>query len=221
MSDHGSDDTQRAPTLEQAPPPDDPLEQSASTAAYASTQPRGTRADRFWSVRRVPAGVVAVLLLAAVGLLLYDLLSVRADRPAMAWRRTLADELATRPLDDVWVRVGACAAVLLGLWLLALAVTPGLRGLLTMRTDTGDVRAALERSAAALVLRDRAMEVPGVRSVRVRVGRRRVRARAEAHFRDLDEVRGDLDMALEDGIGQLGLVRQPALSVAVRRGGRR
>lgn len=221
MSDHGSDNTQRAPMLEKAHGPDDPLEQSASTAAYDSTRRRGARPDRFWSTRRVPAALLALVLLAATGLLLYDLASVRADRPAMAWRRTLADELATRPLDDVWVRVGAGAAVLAGLWLLVLAATPGLRALLTMRTDAPAVRAGLERAAAALVLRDRAMEVAGVRSVRVKVGRRRVRASAQAHFRDLDEVRGDLDLALEDGIRQLGLARQPALSVQVRRPAKR
>ncbi len=85
----------------------------------------------------------------------------------------------------------------------------------------GDVRAGLDRAAASLVLRDRAMEVAGVQSVRVDVGRRRVKARAQSHFRDVDEVRGDLDAALSDGIRQLGLVRQPGLSVHVRRPAKR
>ncbi|GDY52614.1 hypothetical protein SVIO_032370 [Streptomyces violaceusniger] len=79
------------------------------------------------------------------------------------------------------------------------------------------VRAGIDRTSAGLVLRDRAMEVPGVRSARVDVGRRRIRARALAHFRDLDEVRADLDAALHEGIRQLGLARPPALSVHVRR----
>lgn len=88
---------------------------------------------RFWSARRVPAVIVALLSLAAVGLLLYDVVSVRAGRPAMGWRRRLADELATRPLDDVWIIVGAAVALVLGLCLVVLAVTPGLRSLLPMR----------------------------------------------------------------------------------------
>ncbi|MBQ1156791.1 ABC transporter permease subunit [Streptomyces sp. A73] len=109
----------------------------------------------------------------------------------------------------------------LGLWLLVLALTPGKRSLLTMRPDVPQVRAGLERSAAALVLRDRAMQIPGVQSVRVKVARRKIRARAMAHFRDLDEVRGELDGALREGIGQLGLARRPGLSVHVRRPAKR
>ncbi|WP_431045075.1 DUF6286 domain-containing protein [Streptomyces sp. P1-3] len=175
------------------------------------------RAGRFWSVRRVPAGVVAAVLLGATGLLLYDVSAVRADQPAMRWRRRLADELATRPLDDTWVIAGAAVAMALGLWLLVLAVTPGLRRLLPMRRDSADLRAGLDRTAAGLVLRDRAMEIAGVRSVRVDVGRRTVVARARSHFRDLDEVRDDLDTVLREGVRQLGLARRPRISVSVRR----
>ncbi|MER0245135.1 DUF6286 domain-containing protein, partial [Streptomyces sp. HSW2009] len=152
----------------------------------------------------------------ASGLLLYDVAAVRADRTAMRWRRRLGDELASRPLDDVWVVTGAAVAVALGLWLLVLALTPGRRGVLPMRPDPR-VRAGLDRSAAALVLRDRAMAVPGVRTVRVDAGRRRVTVRAQAHFRELDEVRSDLDAALDDGIRRLGLARRPGLRVQVRR----
>ncbi|MCD9142339.1 DUF6286 domain-containing protein [Streptomyces albireticuli] len=179
------------------------------------------RAGRFWSVRRLPAALVAAVVLGTAGLFLYDVAAVRAGRPAMGWRRRLAHELASRRLDDVWILAGAAVAVLAGLWLIALAVTPGLRRVLPMRREDADVRAGLDRGAAALVLRDRAMEVAGVRSVRVDVGRRRVRARARSHFRDLDEVRADLDTVLADGVRQLGLARRPGLSVSVRRPAKR
>ncbi|MEU7198801.1 DUF6286 domain-containing protein [Streptomyces sp. NPDC045470] len=181
----------------------------------------GGRARRFWAARRVPSTLVALVVLGAAGLLLYDVAAVRADRPAMAWRKRLATELATRHLDDVWVLAGAAVAVALGIWLLVLALTPGLRGVLPMRRTTPDVRGGLDRAAAALVLRDRAMEVPGVQSVRVAVGRRRAKARAVSHFRELDEVRSDLNTALGDGLRQLGLARRPALSVRVRRSAKR
>ncbi|MDT0265193.1 DUF6286 domain-containing protein [Streptomyces sp. DSM 44915] len=174
-------------------------------------------APRFWSARRVPAALAAAVLLVAAGPLLYDVASVRADRPAAAWRRELAEQLATRPLDDPWVVAGALLAMLLGVGLVALAVTPGLRQLLPMRRDSELMRAGIERSAAALVLRDRALEVSGVRSVRVVVGRRRIRVAAQAHFRDLDVVRADLDAVLAHGIDELGLARRPALAVHVRR----
>ncbi|MEU5598989.1 DUF6286 domain-containing protein [Streptomyces sp. NPDC020298] len=181
----------------------------------------GGRDGRFWSARRVPAAVVAVLLLLGSGVFLYDIAAVRAHRPAMSWRRDLARQLAERRLDDTWVLVGAGVALALGLWLLLLALTPGLRDLLPMRRPHPDVRAGLQRAAAALVLRDRAMEISGVRSVRVRMGRRKAVVRAVAHFRELDDVRADLDTALTAAVQGLGLTRQPALSVRVSRPGRK
>ncbi|MFF8191401.1 DUF6286 domain-containing protein [Streptomyces bobili] len=206
--DHG----QTAPSTDGQP--------NAGATAVIDGSDRSAR--RFWSARRVPATIVALLSAAAIGLLLYDVVAVRAGQSAMRWRRRLAEELATRPLDDIWVIVGAAVAMVLGLWLFLLAVTPGLRRLLPMRQPTGipgtgEVRAGLDRRAAALVLRDRAVRVPGVRSARVAVGRRKVKARARAHFRDLEEVRADLDATLGEAVTALGLARQPTLTVHVRR----
>ncbi|MFE0704098.1 DUF6286 domain-containing protein [Streptomyces sp. NPDC058872] len=172
---------------------------------------------RFWAVRRIPAALLAAVLLGATGLLLYDVAAVRADRSAMAWRRELADALATRPLDDTAIVIGAAVAVLLGLWLLVLASTPGLRAVLPMRREHADLRAGLDREAAALTLRDRAMEVSGVQSVRVRVGRAKVAVRAVSHFRALDEVRADVEAVLANGVDELGLAHPPAVTVRVAR----
>ncbi|MEN8653538.1 DUF6286 domain-containing protein [Streptomyces sp. 21So2-11] len=212
--------TQRLPVIEREPDPAE-LDQSASAAAYEPVPVleagSGGRARRFWSPRRVPAALLALVVLGGAGLLLYDIAAVRADHSAMRWRRELAAQLADRPLDDVWVLVGAAVAMALGLWLLILACTPGLRALLPMRRDSPDVRAGLDRDAAALVLRDRAMEVSGVQSAKVRVGRSKVAVRAVSHFRELDDVRTDLDAALGAGIRQLGLAGQPGLTVRVGR----
>ncbi|MEV6181622.1 DUF6286 domain-containing protein [Streptomyces sp. NPDC052016] len=202
--------TQQLPVLEKTTP--DPPETTPGPAP---------RSGRFWSARRVPAGVIALLLLALAGVLLYDVAAVRADRPALHARRELARQLAERPLDDIWVLVGAGVAVALGLWLIVLALTPGLRDVLPMRRTGPDVRAGLHRGAAELVLRDRAMEVAGVQSVRVRMGRRRADVRAVSHFRELDDVRADLDAVLGDAVRGLGLAHPPTLSVRVRRLGRK
>jgi hypothetical protein len=196
------------------------LDESASSAAHdpaPGQEESGGRAGRFWSARRIPAAVLALVILGGTGLLLYDVAAVQTGRPAMQWRRTLADELAHRRLDNVWVLAGAAAAVAIGLWLLVLAVTPGLRDLLPMRRDRPGIRAGLDRAAAALVLRDRAIEVSGVQSVRVRIGRGKARVRAVSHFRELDDVRADLDSVLGSGIKELGLARPPSPSVHVRR----
>ncbi|MCH0562602.1 MULTISPECIES: DUF6286 domain-containing protein [unclassified Streptomyces] len=219
--------TQRLPVLEEGGGPDPSsdapgraLRPPAGPAAPPQGGGRGRR-GRFWSARRVPAAIVALLVLAVAGVFLYDIASVRAGRPAMQWRRTLADQLAQRPLDDTWVLLGAGVVAALGLWLIVLAATPGLRDVLPMRRTHPDVRAGLHRAAAELVLRDRAMEVAGVQSVRVRMSRTRADVQVRSHFRDLDEVRADLDLVLGDAVGGLGLVRPPRLSVRVRRPGRK
>ncbi|NWF26421.1 hypothetical protein HW130_09075 [Streptomyces sp. PKU-EA00015] len=197
------------------------LDQSVSAAAYdpapVPAETEHGRAGRFWSARRVPAALLALVVLAGSGLMLYDVAAVRADRPAMYWRRALADHLDRWRLEDVAVLAVAGAVVLVGVWLIVLAVTPGLRRVLPMQRDRAHVRAGLDRQAAALVLRDRAMEVSGVQSVRVRMRRTKAKVRARSHFRELDDVRADLDTALGIGIKELGLARPPALAVHVGR----
>ncbi|MFJ9925486.1 MULTISPECIES: DUF6286 domain-containing protein [Streptomyces] len=196
------------------------MSQAGATTALDKTTDTPVSAGgsgRFWSPRRVPAGIVAVLLLAGAGLLLYDVASVRAHRPAMSWRRALARQLAERQLDDTWVLAGAALAAALGLWLIALALTPGLRALLPMRRPHPDVRAALRRDAAAQVLRDRAVEVSGVQAVRVRMRRRKADVRAASHFREPADVRADLDTTLTEAIQGLGLTHPPRLALRVDR----
>ncbi|MFD7392509.1 DUF6286 domain-containing protein [Streptomyces sp. NPDC059852] len=215
--------TERLPVLEKTTGSGDGAGdhgQSTSAADHEPPPPAG-RAGRFWSPRRVPAALTALVLFVGAGFFLYDIASVRAGRPAMRWRRELADQLAHRPLDDTWVLVGAGLVAVLGLWLLLLALTPGLRRILPMRRTHADVRAGLHRDLAALVLRDRAMEVSGVQSVRVRVRRSKAEVRAVSHFRDLDDVRAELDATLAETVRGLGLARRPALSVRVRRLGRK
>ncbi|MEU6389907.1 DUF6286 domain-containing protein [Streptomyces sp. NPDC046939] len=212
-----SEPTQRLPVAERAGSDTGERQEAAETRPPE----RGKRTGRFWSARRVPATLAALVLLGGIGILLYDIASVRAGRPGMQWRRTLARELAERPLDDTAVLIGAGVAAALGLWLFLLALTPGLRGMLPMRRVHPEVRAGLHRDAAAMVLRDRAMEVPGVQSVKVRVKRAKAKVRAVSHFRELDEVRGDLDAALGDSVRGLGLSHDPRLSVRVARPGKK
>ncbi|MEU1200011.1 DUF6286 domain-containing protein [Streptomyces sp. NPDC005813] len=178
----------------------------------------GTRSPRLWSSRRVPAALVAVVTLCVSGALLYDVIAVRSGQPGGAWRAHLADEWATRPVDDPWLLIGGAVAALLGLWLLVLACTPGMRRLLPLRTPEGcaEVGAWLNRRGAELLLRDAALRVPGVSRARVRVGRHRVSARADVRFRDAETVRGDLVQALHEQCRQLALAHTPRLAVRTR-----
>ncbi|WP_330236726.1 DUF6286 domain-containing protein [Streptomyces sp. NBC_00566] len=187
----------------------------------AAPPPSAKSSGRFWSARRVPSAIVALLLLGGAGLLLYDIVAVRTGQPAMYWRRELARQLAEHPLDYIPVLAGAAFVTAVGLWLILLALTPGLRQLLPMLRPRPDVRAALTRDAAAQVLRDRAVEVSGVQEARVRMGRRRADVRVISHFRDPAEVRTDLDAALAGAVTDLGLARRPKVSVRLRGPGKK
>ncbi|MGW0748929.1 DUF6286 domain-containing protein [Streptomyces sp. NPDC002587] len=187
--------------------------------ARASEARSAPRAHRFRSARRVPAALTALAVLGVAGLFLYDLAAVRAGRPGMEWRRELGDQLARHTPADLGVLLVAGALAVTGAVLLLLALAPGQRGILPMRTPdpAAGVRAGLGRKDAAQVLRDRAMEVSGVRSVRVKVGRSHIGVRATSHFRELDDVRADLDAVLAVGIEELGLAHPPHPRVRVRR----
>ncbi|MBO0517996.1 hypothetical protein J0695_40680, partial [Streptomyces beijiangensis] len=54
--------------------------------------------------------LLALVVIGAVGVLLYDISAVRAGRDAMHWRQVAAGDLATRQLQDTWVLVGAGVA---------------------------------------------------------------------------------------------------------------
>ncbi|AXE25847.1 hypothetical protein C0216_22460 [Streptomyces globosus] len=208
--------------------------------APASPAPRRP-VRRFRSARRLPAALLALALLAAAGLLLYDLAAVQAGRSALQWRRALADALGRYAPADPEVLVAAGVLAVIGAVLLLLALAPGLRRVLMMLPpapepaqepaqkpaaeaagDSGGapadaVRAGIGRRDAARVLRDRVMEVPGVRSAKVRVRRRRVAVAATSHFRELDDVRADLERVLASGIGELALAHPPHPRVRVAR----
>ncbi|MFI5675810.1 DUF6286 domain-containing protein [Streptomyces cellulosae] len=219
---HGSEGTtQRLPVIEKAAGTGGEYEAPPVPGGGTDETGDAGGSGRFWSARRAPAGIVALLLLVVAGAFLYDVAAVRAHRDALSWRRELARQLAERPLDDTWVLVGAGVTAALGLWLFVLAVTPGLRAVLPMRRPHRDVRAGLHRAAAAMALRDRAMDVAGVRSARVRVRRARVDVRALCHFRELDDVKADLEDTLRQAADGLGLDRPPALTVRVARPGRK
>ncbi|WP_318199252.1 DUF6286 domain-containing protein [Streptomyces sp. SCL15-4] len=192
----------------------------AGTEPDATAQERGggRRTHRPWSARRLPAALVAAVILVAAVAALADVVAVRAGGSSAAWRRHLTDALATRPLDDVWMLTGAAVAAAVGLWLIALALTPGLRQWLPLRSTAGcpRLRASLDRDGAAGLLRDAALRVPGVGAARVRVRRHRVKARADVRFRDPRQVEDDLTAVLDEERDRLALAAPPRIVVRVR-----
>ncbi|MFF9125195.1 DUF6286 domain-containing protein [Streptomyces sp. NPDC014889] len=199
-----------APPERDAPPP----------GPAGGGRDRGHATHRPWSARRLPAALVAAAIAAAAVAALVDVVSVRVGGRAAGWRRHLADELATRPVDDVWMLTGSAVAVCVGVWLIVLALGPGLRRLLPLRSPADRppprLRASLDRGGAATVLRDAAMRVPGVSKAHIRVHRHRAKARADVRFRDPQQVKADLAAALNEERDRLALSRPLRIVVRVR-----
>ncbi|MER6304146.1 DUF6286 domain-containing protein [Kitasatospora sp. NPDC001539] len=175
--------------------------------------PAAGRTRRLRATRAGAAAVVATVVLVVAGALLYDVIAVRAGQPARRWRSQIADELATRHLDDLWVLVGAGVATLLGGWLLWLAIAPGLRRWLLLR-PYGGTTAAIDKGGIGHLLADRAAGLDGIDRLRIRVGRRRIRV-AVGGPADPASVQRQLREELE----RVGLARP--LRLDVRTAGRR
>ncbi|NYI03315.1 DUF6286 domain-containing protein [Allostreptomyces psammosilenae] len=216
------DDLGHAPPLpiDDEPPGDGPFDGAPADHRPGETGETGQpgAARRPWSARRLPSALLASVLLAGSALLLYDLAAVRVGRPEAAWRRWLTEELAGRRMDDPAVLLAAALAVLLGLWLVVLALTPGMRRLLPVRPPGAGVRVLVERRGLEAVLGERVRRVPGVGTARVRARRRWVRAEAEACARRPAAVREDVTALVAEELVRLGPARPPRVRVAVRPG---
>ncbi|GAA3742529.1 DUF6286 domain-containing protein [Streptomyces tremellae] len=147
---------------------------------------------------------------------LYDVAAVRLGARPAPWRHALLDRVYGLSLTAVMVAVAALVLVLLGLWLVWLAVMPGARRLTPMKPPSAEVRAYMDRSAVVLLLRDTALEVPGVGAVRVKVRRRKVFIGATVRFGDPDELRDALSSAVTAKRDRLGLAKPLRLTVRVR-----
>ncbi|MFJ6571800.1 DUF6286 domain-containing protein [Streptomyces sp. NPDC091292] len=190
----------------------------AAPAVPPADEPARTR--RPWSDRRLPAGLVALSAAVACGLFLTDFALVRAGRSAAAWRVGALDRISAVHLVDPWVwGVGAAVAVL-GLWLVALALTPGARRHLPLTVPGPGTAATLDRAALGLLLRDAVLAVSGVSAVRLRTRRRSVRLRVTAAFGDPASVREAVDLAVGEALRGCGLLRPPRVRVRMVRDAR-
>jgi len=183
--------------------------------AEASTDSRTPL--RWWSRRRVPTLLLTLAAAVACGALAGDVLRVHAaGRPAAAWRTGTLHWLSQHGPGDAPVTAGAGAIAVLGAVMIFLALAPGHRGLLTVSVPGTRLRAAVDRTAVAVLIRDAVGGTRGIGPVRVRVRRRRVTVRAGLDFGDralaLDEARHTARRVLEDCM----LRRVPRLHVDVR-----
>ncbi|MFC8825536.1 DUF6286 domain-containing Asp23/Gls24 family envelope stress response protein [Streptomyces sp. NPDC057137] len=186
-------------------------EPAKSTASAESVAPRAGR--RPWSERRAPAAVFALIGAVVSGALLADVVAVAVGRAPSDVRVRTLDWLTSHGPADTVVAVGAAVATVAGLWLVFVALTPGLRGRLAM----SGTRAGIDRPAAAALVRHRAADVPGVSRVRVTAGRRRIAIRARLSFGDPVGARDVLTRVSQDVVTGLGLAKPPRVRVRVSR----
>ncbi|WP_069735556.1 DUF6286 domain-containing protein [Streptomyces sp. EN27] len=196
------------------------LQRPTGAAAVSETTVRaveGHAPRRWWSARPTPVVVAALLVATAAGLLTADMASVRlfGHAPA-AWRTDLVDRLAGTSPAAGPVTGAAAAMVLAGLWLLLLACTPGQRRRYVIAGFGAERSIALDRAAVASVVRDRVLDTDGVDSVRVGVGRRRVRVRADLAFGDRDAAREQASAAAREAVADCRLNRPPRVRLRLR-----
>ncbi|MCK1796010.1 DUF6286 domain-containing protein [Streptomyces sp. XM4193] len=180
---------------------------------------------RAWTTRRRPVALLSFgLLLAAAAALSFVVLAVLdtgghgvgdrlADRGRELWQ-SVTDRVPVLGDTAALLVAGAVCAALAAVWLLVLSVTPTRRWWV-METGRSGVYAELDRRGTALLLRDSALAVPGVRTATVRVRRRGHRVRATAAFGELERVERQLNEALTATVEVLGLVRRPRLKVVL------
>jgi len=130
------------------------------------------------AVRGFATCVVVAVGVVVAGALLYDVVAVRTGHQARPWRAEVAQELATRQLDDPWVLASAGVAVALGVLLLWLAFAPGLRRWLPLERRGS----AIHRSAVAAQIAAKAADLPDAHAAKVRVTRRRTRVTVTGAF---------------------------------------
>ncbi|WP_432123632.1 DUF6286 domain-containing Asp23/Gls24 family envelope stress response protein [Streptomyces sp. C10-9-1] len=180
--------------------------QPAPEAAFGSRTPL-----RWWSQRQLPSALLTMPVALAAALLVLDVFGTPIGGSAGSTESGWA--LSRLGVPAVTAMAGAVAA--LGLAMIALALTPGLRRLHTI-ASTARLRAAVDRRALEALVQDAAERVTGVSTVRVRLRRRRMAVRAELAFGSRAAA---LDLARREAVTALAgcrLHRTPRLSLNAR-----
>lgn len=206
-------------------------EPSATGAPATETPATGRQADggederavrravaRQYRPRRiVPAVIVALVLAVASILIAIEVISQLVDQPlGLLPADTLAELGRETQWNDPLAVVVAVVAVLLGLLLLVLALTPGRVRARPLASPRPGVVAAvapgdLERLAA------RAAEtVDGVDHASAGAGNGRISVKVDSPLHDPGNLDGQVQQVVSERVDQLGLLDEPQIRVNVR-----
>ncbi|MYW05667.1 DUF6286 domain-containing protein [Streptomyces sp. SID3343] len=175
----------------------------------------GAKVRRAWSPRGLPSGLVALIAAGVAGTALFIGIMAKVDR-APRWSRDLLERAETHEWRDSAVIATGLIAAVVGLWLVVLALTPGRRTLLRLRSPGDRMTVYMTRRTAASFLRHTALASSGVLDARVRMGRRKAVLRVDYHFRDPDELHDELTERLEERARALTLARVPRVDLRLQ-----
>ncbi|MBK3574167.1 Asp23/Gls24 family envelope stress response protein [Streptomyces sp. MBT65] len=194
--------------------PVSPVEEDVRSPAEEDVRRRTTA--RRWSRRRVPVALLTSLATLACAALAVDLVRVHtAHSPAAAWRVSATHWLSGHGPGDPAVVIAGGLTALLGVWMVVLALTPGLRRRSTVRTGADRVDTTVDRSAVESLIRDTVADVNGITTVRVRVRPRRITVRAGLAFGDRAEASTAATTAARAAVTSCRLRKNPRVRVTV------
>lgn len=200
---------------------------SAPEAQDTAESPRrngdGRRAKRvlareFRPRRRVPATIVALLLLLGAVLGAIEVTSYLFDRPVGVLPTADLAQLGreTQWNDPLTVTV-AVVACLLGLLLLAVALWPGRSRAVAMATDRPELVMVIGESDIARLAVRAAEDVDGVDHASAQVRRGRVSVRADSPLHETGDLTDQVHLAISEQLEDLALLRPRPVRVNVRR----
>lgn len=168
-------------------------------------------------VNRVLATLLALALFLGGLLAVVEIVLTAVDRPAwlvphQQWSRWLGDNTFSAGI----VRVVLIGLVIVGLLLLLAALRRGKPGSLQLPARSEGVRVTASRRGIERTLSTAARRADGVRSARVRAGRRSVRVKASTAMRSTAELDQPVTTAVTERLEELGLtgVLRPRVTVS-------
>ena len=166
------------------------------------------------ALRRVVSAVLALALLGLSLITLVEVILAALGRPPwLIDDGALRDELARRPWDDPVVMIGWISLLVLGILLLAVALTTGRRRSIAIDSGTEGASLSVRRRSLERYLAGVATAQPGVQRAKASVRRGSLKIRADTTRLDSQDVRARVQQAVSDRVRSLSL--QPALTTSV------
>ena len=196
-----------------------PTDLGADSGGQSGRAQRRDAARAFRPKRTIPALLTALVLAAAAIVTGIAAIAAMARGHSKIAPLTWLGPVGRARWDHPATLAVSAIVCLLGLVLLALALTPGRSRLVALasddpRTVTGITRTGLRRHLATIASR-----VDGVSRARVRLHGNRLRVTAKSPLRDTSELPGQVTQAVSTRLAELRPLKPMRVRVAVRRKG--